>query len=129
MISITEAIGRIVEVNGDDAVSLAITVVKEGSSYTGIIGVDPMRIGKNSILLAAAMQAAIDREFQITKAIIRGMECAGEKIMTPGETRTVEFLGKKQQKKSESAEAEQVIEKLLEQIFGNEGGQEDANFN
>ncbi len=128
MISITEVIRKIVEDNGDDAVSLALTVVKEDRSYTGIIGVDPMRIGKNSILLVASMQAALDREFPITKAIIRGMECAGEKIMTPGETRTVEFVGEKQQKSSESMEAEKAIEKLLEEIFGNEGGQKDANF-
>lgn len=129
-ISVTEAIKKIVEVNGDEALALAITVVKGETSYTGIIGVDPMKISMNALKLVASMQGALDREFSITQAILRGMEFAGVNIVREGGSIEVPLRGvakpRPEQTAPDDSEIIKGFDRLLEEIF-KKGGAKGAD--
>jgi hypothetical protein len=120
-ISVMEAIKKIVEVNGDEAQALAITVVKGDVSYTGIIGVDPMKISMNALKLVAAMQSTLEREFSITQAILRGMDFAGVNIVREGGSCVVPLRGvakpRPEQTAPDESEVIKGLDRLLEEIF------------
>jgi len=117
-ISVTEAIKKIVEINGDKAKALAITVVEDGRSYTGIVGIEQktdMRVSMTTLLLTAAMQRAIDRQLTIPKAILRGLAMAGVNLIEDGDTCKLQM-----ERNPDSAETDKSFDDLLKTIFGGE---------